>query len=239
MPAGILTHRRSLLGGGGSASGLTAPSAFWRLEDANDSVGSLNLTNVNTVTFGAGKLGNAGHFAAASSQQLKIADNATLSMGDIDFSGALWVYFTTVATTNVYPLLYKWAAADFEYGLKVRPDTGAISFEVSTNGSNTFAATDTQTFAAATWYMLAFGHDSVNDTLNVSFNGGAWVPALHSFGVRDGTSDFQLGAFQAASYHDGRLDAVGIWRGHFLSNTELSTLYNGSAGREYYSAAWH
>lgn len=70
--------------------------AYWGLVETSgtrqDSKGSNALTDNNTVTQAAGKVGQAGKFVSANGEYLSIADNADLSVGDIDFTIAAWVY---------------------------------------------------------------------------------------------------------------------------------------------------
>jgi hypothetical protein len=63
-----------------------------------DSAGSSNLTNVNAATQAVGKVNNAAQFVRASNQNLTLPDNAALSMGDIDFTLAAWVYLDSKPT---------------------------------------------------------------------------------------------------------------------------------------------
>src|SRR5688572_29665368 len=75
---------------------LTSLIAHWRLEETSDTrfdAHSTNhLTDNNTVASATGKLGTAASFTAANQESLAIADNAALSMGDLDFTLAGWVY---------------------------------------------------------------------------------------------------------------------------------------------------
>src|SRR4051794_40520428 len=75
--------------------------SYWKLDEAstgvapvtrNDSHGTNHLTDNNTVTSAAGKLGNAAQFTAANSESLSRIDNASLRFGDEDFSLAFWFW---------------------------------------------------------------------------------------------------------------------------------------------------
>src|SRR5690348_11404000 len=63
---------------------------YWKLDEASgsraDSAGANTLTDNNTVAGLAGLISNAGDFERDNSESLSIADNAALSMGDIDFT---------------------------------------------------------------------------------------------------------------------------------------------------------
>ena len=64
-------------------------TAYYKLEDVNDSVGTNHLTNANTVTFTAGKFGNAANFVGTSSQALYVS-NATAWKQTGNFSVSFW-----------------------------------------------------------------------------------------------------------------------------------------------------
>ena len=96
---------------------LTNLQAWYTLDEASgtraDSSGNGNsLTDVNTVTQAAGKLTNAAQFTRANSERLTIADNTSLSMGDIDFTLCAWVYFDTLPVAG---LISKWNGTSDEY----------------------------------------------------------------------------------------------------------------------------
>ncbi len=74
--------------------------SHWKLDEPSaarsDSVGSNHLSDNNTVTQVAGKMGGAAEFAAANGEYLLKADNADLSIQpDTDFTFAGWFYLTS------------------------------------------------------------------------------------------------------------------------------------------------
>src|SRR5438876_10841799 len=81
---------------------LNGLTVYYALSNTSDATGGgLTLTNHNTVTFSAGKVGNAANFVAASSQYLSRADSAAFQMGTGDFSVAAWVNFTSSANRDI------------------------------------------------------------------------------------------------------------------------------------------
>lgn len=79
----------------GVASGITA---YWKLDESSgtraDTVGSNNLTSVNSVSSAAGKLGNAASFTFASSQKLTGTNPLA---GLAAFTVTAWIYRSTGA----------------------------------------------------------------------------------------------------------------------------------------------
>jgi hypothetical protein len=207
--------------------------AHWQLEEASstrfDSHGSNHLTDNNTVGQAAGKLGNAASFVASNEESLSIADNAALSMADIDFTIAGWVYFDMLDFCGVAG---KWEAGpQLEY--LVYYDGSNLRFCVSANGSTPTSIANSQTISATTWYFFVGWHDSVANTINISVNNNTPASLSHSTGVFDGTAPFELGRNdEGASWLNGRLDSVSIWK-RVLTSAERTQLYNSGNGLDY------
>lgn len=213
--------------------------AFWKLDEVsgvrNDSVGANHLTDNNTVTQAVGKVGNAAQFTTANSESLSIVDNAALSMGDIDFTIAGWVYLDSVLVDQ--PLVSKRQnATNREYLVQyVAGGTNRFRFGVTADGVTftLLAAASLGAPLVATWYFVVSWHDATANTINIQVNNGAVDSGAHATGVFDGTSIFELGAdTEALAFLGGRLDACGIWK-RVLTPAERTYLYNAGAGREY------
>src|SRR3990170_7582249 len=74
----------------------TSLISYWKLEEVSgtrvDTFGANDLDDINTVEQAVGIKGDAAQFVRANSEALRHIDNADLSVGDIDFSIAFWVY---------------------------------------------------------------------------------------------------------------------------------------------------
>lgn len=214
--------------------------SFWELEEAsgnrNDSHGANHLTDNNTVTQSAGKVGNAAHFAAASSEYLNRADNASLSVGDIDFSLCAWVYLDSKPGFKG-DIVGKHDSDDLEYDIRWHNGTDRFEFRIAggtgpVNGqsitANSFGAPST-----VTWYFIVAWHDSVANTINIQVNDGTVDNVAFTFGSYDSAAPFRIGALTDFSeYFDGRIDQVGFWK-RILTAAERTELYNSGAGRSY------
>ena len=215
--------------------------SFWRLDEASgasrvDDFGSNNLTNNNTVTQVAGRVGNASGFVVASSQSLSVASNASLQTGDIDFTLTGWIYLTSISVAGTAVSRYNGSgAANFEYQI-VFADTNRMIFQVSDTGDDNDRTTVTaNTFGALsidTWYFVAVWHDSTANTINISVNNGNADSTAHTGGVFVGTNTFRMGGNGAGTnYLGGRLDAWGFWK-RLLTAAELTALYASGNGIE-------
>jgi len=221
--------------------------AFWSLEEASgnraDAHGSNTLADNNTVTSNTGKVGTAAQFTATNSEYLSIADNAALSMGDIDFTIAGWVYLDTKAN-EVIAAKYRTNTNNREYLLYYALSDGATNrfiFLVSPNGVGTTAvvANNFGEPSTGTWYFVVAWHDATANTINIQINNGTANSTAHSTGVFDGTDDFKIGALHTTSpiyFWNGRIDQLGIWK-RVLTATEKAWLYNSGNGRSYAEVA--
>ena len=248
-----VSPRRGLGGAGGFKRGVlsaaVAPStiltnlvAYWKLDETSgsraDSAGTNTLTDNNTVTAAAGKIGNAGQFTAASSEYLDIADNAALSMGNIDFTMWAWVYLDSEVSDR--SIIGKWgssgALAALEYELGYSSSSDRFRFRVA-DGIITLGSVSANNFGAittATWYFVVGYHDAAGDVIGISVNDGAANTTAYSAGVLNGANRFALGRAGEfnGNYWNGRIDEVGV-RKQLLTATERTSLYNNGNGLSY------
>jgi hypothetical protein len=219
----------------------------WKLDEASGSRADVlavqTLTDNNTVTSaaGVGGAGTSAQFTAANLESLSRADNATLSMGNIDFTIAVWVYLDDL-TPN--PIVSKWTGGlgNKEY-LLMQDNSSYYStgtrfvFIVDPVGdTSTMGVANANVLGApstGTWYHVVAWHDAANDQLGIAVNAGSATTVSHTHGVADTGSDFALGTFQAGLDHfNGRLQSVYIWK-RVLSGAERTELYNGGATLDY------
>jgi len=213
--------------------------AFWQLEEASgvryDSEGSNNLTDNNTVTSATGVVGDAGQFTRSNSEYLSIADNSSLSMGDIDFTLVAWTYLDT--KTNGMGIMSKFVTTGGkrEYAVEYEPSVDRFQFVVSATGSSGtyLQAGNFGSPSTAAWIFIIAWHDSSANTINIKVNNGTANSSSYSSGVNDDTSPFVLGATNTgAGFMDGRIDQVGVWK-RVLTADEQTFLYNSGNGRAY------
>lgn len=218
---------------------LTSLEAHWKLNEASgtrldETANNNDLTDNNTVTQATGKIDNAGQFVRANNEFLSIADNASLSMGDIDFSMACWVYLDTIPSNDY--ILAKWGGTQNEYTLDYLGG-GTDRFRFSTyDGANqrTVTANNFGAVSTGTWYFLYVYHDSVNNEIGISVNDGAVDALANANGVNDSNSDFRIGARVSGGdqYWNGRMDSLSFWK-RVLTAQERTDLYNGGSGFDY------
>lgn len=210
---------------------------YWKLDEASgnaiDAKGVNTLTDNNSVGTGVGKISTGRDFTGASSQFLSSADNAALSMGDIDFTIGAWVRYAGTLGALQYPaIMGKWVLATTkEYNLYLNGDSTRFEFSVSGDGTTSTTVT-ANTFGAPvndTWYHVVAWHDATANTISISVNAGTPDSAAHTTGVVDSTSAFQIGAFDGAFFWTGQIDEAFLTK-RVLTAGERTSLYNVGVG---------
>lgn len=216
--------------------------AYYEYDEAsgtrNDSRGTNHLTDNNTVTSAAGKIGDAGQFVRANAETLSIADNADVSMGNISFTIASWVYLDSDDLAHNKAIVSKNGAAGA--GLKdyqLMQKNGLFRFYVWNSADAEAWVVDPNTDPAlSTWYLVIGWYDSVGRTINISTNNGTTASAtitLETWVPNDGSAAFRIGGADVASLEwDGRVDETGLWK-RLLTAQERTDLYNAGAGVAY------
>lgn len=215
--------------------------AYWKMEEEagdarEDAEGANDLADNATVEQAAGIIGYAASFDSANSEFLDLADNASLSMGDIDCTFVLWAYVHDKSADRA--LVAKWDTGtnNREYFIYYDQGTDRFIFEVSSDGQvGTVTSVSANTLgipAADTWYFIVAWHDPVANMIYIEVNDGGEDNAAHAAGIFDGAADFNIGASNngTADYHNGRIDEVGIWK-RLLTDNERTVLYNGGSGQ--------
>lgn len=245
------TRAAVLLGAGGAAAPnplLTVPwVAQWKFNnDGNSAIGSFNLTNNNSATFTTGLLGGATgatQVLRASSQYWSHADDAGLSILDQEATILAWVKFATLpGSGEVYGIIGKFTASNWEYALYCFNNGGTVRFWFSTsaNGTSTTSDAVANNFGAPvidTWYLVRGYHDPTNNVIGISVNNGTANTAAFANGMPDTGSVFTIGKYDASHYFNGQIDNVAIAMsaasgGGLLTAEQLTAFYNSGAGTE-------
>lgn len=226
--------------------------AYWKLDEEsgqrNDSVGTSHLGDTNTVASTTGLLGNCARFAAASSEDLSVADNAAFTFTSA-LSASFWINQTDLATDRAF--LGKWTfQTDGEWviqsGMAVASTSADITIFLATsaadNGTGCRMNFNDADMSSGSWYHVAMVYDGTlsgdANRLKVWVNGVAKTLSANAGAVpsslRDGGATFYLGRFGGTltRYYNGDMDEVGLWN-RALTAAEVATLYNDGDGVTY------
>lgn len=214
--------------------------SYYKLDDATDAHGANDATNVGTVGFSTGKLGNGAAFDGTD-KVLRLSSATGLS-GNTQGTVAAWIKLNAAGSSNPFfavgendnngTLLIWWFRA-----------TNAVSFnrlQVTHRGPNTNVLGST-TLLVDTWYHVAVTSDG--STWKMYVNGG--VETLTVVGSNNGDwwgdvtgtpLNYEIGRIPRGTTNlglcNGTIDELGIWS-VALSDAEILSLYNGDAGLAY------
>lgn len=191
---------------------------------------SLEATEATITTDGAAA------FVAASGQFLSIADNAALSMGDIDFSLVGWAYLETNIATMAL-LSRQDTSSDKEYFLRYDNATDRFHFSTSNVCSSTgqiFVLANTfGSPSIGTWHFVVVWHNAAADTINIVINDGT-VDSTATGGVApsDCTPTTRIGSVDSAPANpwNGRSAHIAMFK-KVLSAAEITFLFNAGLSR--------
>lgn len=220
---------------------LTSLTGYWTMDETSgnalDILGVTTLTDHNSVGTAAGKVGTARQFNVANTRYFDAADNAAMSVGDLDFTFAVWVYIDSKgANRNILSKGTTFAANTTEYFLEFTNSSDRFRFIIgdTTNTLSSIAvANNLGSPSLATWYFIVAWHDSVGNTVNIQVNDGT----VNSVGTSgrfppDTTGSFTVGRLNGVQHWDGRIDELGFWK-RALTAAERTSLYNAGSGRSY------
>lgn len=220
--------------------------AYWKMDEASgniaDATGNGHTgTGVNTPTFVAGKINNAGHFIAASTQYFSLVDGAALKQTG-NWTMTAWVKTSTAATMIVQN---HGSFVSNISGITLRILTGKtyVSSARNSGGGAPSAGTDYQELVGVTsvgdgaYHFLVAQYDGTNLTLfvdgtqdnQIAWTNGAVYLATEFHRIGDGYQAFGGGETQ---YFDGDIDEMGFWS-RALTGAEITSLYNAGVGKQY------
>jgi hypothetical protein len=241
MPSAVMMQRMPLKPMSVPLNGVdpTDLVGFWKLEEASgtraDSSGNGNhLDIISALTPGnaVGLIGNALDTEFNNADYVGRADNASLSMGDVDMT--LWGWFrpTVAQTGTIVGKIASTSTIEYKVDISSWPN---LRFLVSGDGttSQDTAINASGVLAVDTWFFFCARHDSVNNLIRLRWNTTDITAVAHSTGIFNGTNEFRIGKTELdPGPITGLIDEVGMMKRH-LSDAEVTALYNGGSGVTY------
>jgi len=217
--------------------------AWWSMNETsgtrNDSYSTNHLTAVNSPSYTSGLVSNAVNFNGVSSEYLSSNDNASLSVGDIDFTICGWIYLLNKTYHSTIVSKSNTASSQGEYYLRYNQTSDRFDFAVfhSGTGSTVVSANNLGSPNTFQYYFVCGYHDSVSNVIGIEVNNTYLDTASHTLGGRDGTSSFQVNRFNSGTAYGVNLQDEIVFYKKVLSSLERGWLYNGGAGRAYCEVA--
>ena len=215
--------------------------AFWKLDEVSgvrkDVLGRFDLTDNNTVTQAAGKVGNSAQFTAANSEWLSVNDAPDLRFGgNRNWTVTCWAQFGAAVVggnSTIFnkgePVVGSGAGAEI---ILLKNGTENIQ-SYYRNGTDTSypGYAHSTIISPSTWYFLALSYNFLTQNLSITVN--TTTQTFASVTINDGQNQpFQLGRRTLGNYHEGLIDSFGKWN-RVLTSDELTSLYNSGNGKEY------
>ena len=233
---------------GGIGFNKTDMIAWWSLDEADNSsaradshTNSLDLTNVNNVSYAAGFGGSylnlyASDFEVGSSMFLERADEALLSTGDIDFTFCCWIKTESQANAMVIASKHN-STSVREWMLQYNQSSDRLQFVIYDSGgtnSGQVSSDEDGDLTNAAWHFVVAWHDSVNDLVGIQVDNQTADTAATSGVPSDTAANFRIGARNTteSDFFDGLIDEAVFFK-RLLTDDEKTYLYNNGSGRSY------
>ncbi len=222
------------------ASGLVTHWTFdgpYMLQNVTDSSGTnhhgfIDGQTATTTTIG---MVNQAIDLDGSNDRVVVSDNATNSMGDIDFALGFWLKFDSFS--NDTGLVGKWNLTGNQREYLVYYNAGTITWFLDSAGDNvtTQTAVSSVTPVVNRWYYVYTWHDSVNNTMGIKIYDsvtGTLTTNQSAFttGVFDGTGNFRIGSYSNGNFLNGQVDDFRLWK-RVLRDDEIKSLYSRSTNK--------
>ena len=216
---------------------LTSLISYWNLNEVSgnaiDNHSTNDLADQATVTSADGITPRVRQFTLATTEYLDLADNADLSVQDIDFAFAGWVRLDTKATDQVCVAKNSTTGNQRAYLIAYDTSSDRFKFHVSDDGAlDATAVVESDVLGATStgvWYFIVAEHDASANTISIEVNDGGIDQVAWSAGVFDNTAAFSIGRDDNGSYMDGNLSRWGFWK-RTLTALERTSLYNSGQG---------
>lgn len=228
---------------GGTSALYNSLIAFWPLNEASgiraDAFGVETLTDINTVTSTTGHVyALAGLFTATNSEYLARNDNAALSTGDISFWVAAWAYVNSGSGASMVVIARNATSTNREYRLFLNRNSSnnfSPIMLVMNNGVSNAQAVWGSNMGVNGFHFIIGWHDSVNNLVGVSVDGGTPVTTSYSGGAADSTSNLTIGRLDEGGtlYMNGRIGPAMFGKNYVPTLSDIAFLYNAGAGRTF------
>lgn len=206
--------------------------SYWKFDsDFNDSFGTNHLTATNSPTFATGIVGQGVDLESGSAQHLSVADNASISTGDINFSADCWVKLESKSVQML--IMGKATGATMEWILEYSQAQDRFRFYIR-SGGGTFVVVDANSLGSPStgvFYYIYVEHDATNNFVRIRVNNGTTdSTATSGTAPPDNAAPLRFGYLgTGANYLDGIIDEASFYK-RVRTSQEQSDRYNGGAG---------
>jgi len=223
-------------GGGGSSTLLDGLSTLYRLDETSgtryDQVGSDDLTDVNTVGYDTGLIGNSTLHVPANGEYLISATTATLGLSQ-DITVAGWIYPFDIGDYVVWSKDVSGGGYARTWILRMTAAGQGLFTILDTAVQNVAATTAGSVVTANQWNLIVGKFISSEKKGYVSVNAGSWSASAALSGTpQTGNCPLVVGShFSLGTYRvpNGQVDMCAGWTKE-CSDSEVAEYYNSGAG---------
>lgn len=165
----------------------------------------------------------AADFEKDAAEYLSIADNPSLSTGDIDFAYATWIKMESSALATVIAAKLQSGAAG-EWQLTHTAGNNIV-FQIFNGSVNKGQEITPGTISDDTWGFIVAVHDASANLVKVSLDGGAFTTGPTSGAPADTAIGFTVGAYEAGNFTFDGLHGYGAFYKRALSAADVGALY--------------
>jgi hypothetical protein len=202
--------------------------AFYKFDEssgnAQDSVGTRNLTNTGSTAYNTGIINSSIDFGASNStKKLEYVGSYGIAAGG-SWTIAYWYRKEAAASFN--------GLIGFVYGsgtksIILQRDVGQWS-AYSQNGANNSSSLGVSTESNGTWHLIVV---TGNSTTITCYRDGSTLGTFSNSGTISSTDALGVGTSSMwASAGIGRVDALGVWSREVTATEANTDLWNGGAG---------
>lgn len=207
--------------------------AYYRADSSpNDQTGNGNNADpINSVTYVTGKKNNCFNLDGVSAY-LNLGARSAFSFGTGNFSFGAWVNFNSLSGYQCIANFGDYYNYDNSISIYSYNDTVMLYYR-ETGGSFTNLGSTSSVFSTNTWYYINIVRSSGDVFCYI--NGTKYtLSTVLPVNKPVGNASYQsfLGRNSSGFYLNGKIDEIGIWN-KSLSDSEVTTLYNGGAGLQY------
>jgi len=211
--------------------------ALWKLDETSstraDSIGSLDLTDNNTVGYvNLGPQGTVASFVAASNESLTKADDPSLDVGSTGVGAAYAVWFKSTGNSVGYGSIISRGVGGVR-PLELLTETGGVSplyarVEGGTSAQISFNIT------TGVWIFVVANFDPADKKLRLYYDGVlvATSAAVANASLDASDQPLEIGGSGTLGEITGNLSRAGIWN-RVLLESEITALYNSGLGKSY------
>ncbi len=235
---------RAAAGGGLLSQAATdAMLAWWKLDETSgnraDAHGSYTLTDNNTVGYSAsGVQGNAADFDQANNEYLSSPSGDFKFGSDADWWIAGWCKYSGIAAER--PIFGKDSNSSDSKGINLRRLSGKFHCEIFNSSNGEEIGIDSVNPIPTSWALWVVRHDLSTKTVYLDIRGDNDESLSDTYAgtLNECSLDFRIGVGSLGPnvFWDGGMDEVVYGHAGWLSDDDITALYNSGSGITYEQA---